>query len=95
MADRDPDCLFCKIVAGEVPATIVAGSSPATILQNRQSGSRSAMAGEPIGPPAAAVAPRGAHARCAAPNCIIEGKGVAAVVVERTPRSPPLAERGR
>ena len=24
MADRDPDCLFCKIVAGEVPATIVA-----------------------------------------------------------------------
>jgi hypothetical protein len=31
----------------------------------------------------------------AAPNCIIEGKGVAAVVVERTPRAPPLAERGR
>ena len=24
MADRDPDCLFCKIVAGELPATIVA-----------------------------------------------------------------------
>jgi histidine triad (HIT) family protein len=24
MADRDPDCLFCKIVAGEVPGTIVA-----------------------------------------------------------------------
>jgi histidine triad (HIT) family protein len=24
MADRDPDCLFCKIVAGDVPATIVA-----------------------------------------------------------------------
>jgi histidine triad (HIT) family protein len=24
MADRDPDCLFCKIVAGEIPATIVA-----------------------------------------------------------------------
>jgi histidine triad (HIT) family protein len=24
MAERDPDCLFCKIVAGEVPATIVA-----------------------------------------------------------------------
>jgi histidine triad (HIT) family protein len=24
MADRDPDCLFCKIVAGEVPATVVA-----------------------------------------------------------------------
>ena len=23
MSDRDPDCLFCKIVAGEVPATIV------------------------------------------------------------------------
>jgi histidine triad (HIT) family protein len=24
MADRDPDCLFCKIVAGELPGTIVA-----------------------------------------------------------------------
>ena len=24
MAHRDPDCLFCKIVAGELPATIVA-----------------------------------------------------------------------
>ena len=24
MADRDPDCLFCKIVAGEIPATVVA-----------------------------------------------------------------------
>ena len=24
MADRDPDCLFCKIVAGDLPATIVA-----------------------------------------------------------------------
>ena len=24
MPDRDPDCLFCKIVAGEVPGTIVA-----------------------------------------------------------------------
>jgi len=24
MAPADPDCLFCKIVAGEVPATIVA-----------------------------------------------------------------------
>jgi histidine triad (HIT) family protein len=23
MADPDPDCLFCKIVAGELPATIV------------------------------------------------------------------------
>ena len=23
MADRDPDCLFCKIVAGELPATVV------------------------------------------------------------------------
>jgi len=24
MADRDPDCIFCKIVAGDVPGTIVA-----------------------------------------------------------------------
>jgi histidine triad (HIT) family protein len=24
MSDRDPDCLFCKIVAGEIPGTIVA-----------------------------------------------------------------------
>jgi histidine triad (HIT) family protein len=24
MADRDPDCLFCKIVAGELPSTVVA-----------------------------------------------------------------------
>jgi histidine triad (HIT) family protein len=24
MPGRDPDCLFCKIVAGEVPATVVA-----------------------------------------------------------------------
>jgi histidine triad (HIT) family protein len=24
MPDRDPDCLFCKIVAGEIPGTIVA-----------------------------------------------------------------------
>lgn len=24
MADRDPDCLFCKIVAGDIPSTIVA-----------------------------------------------------------------------
>jgi histidine triad (HIT) family protein len=24
MADRDPDCIFCKIVAGELPGTIVA-----------------------------------------------------------------------
>jgi histidine triad (HIT) family protein len=24
MPERDPDCLFCKIVAGELPATIVA-----------------------------------------------------------------------
>lgn len=24
MASADPDCLFCKIVAGEIPATIVA-----------------------------------------------------------------------
>jgi histidine triad (HIT) family protein len=23
MSDRDPDCLFCKIAAGDVPATIV------------------------------------------------------------------------
>jgi histidine triad (HIT) family protein len=24
VAERDPDCLFCKIVAGELPATVVA-----------------------------------------------------------------------
>jgi histidine triad (HIT) family protein len=24
MSDRDPDCLFCKIVAGELPAQIIA-----------------------------------------------------------------------
>ena len=24
MADRDPDCLFCKIIAGDIPGTIVA-----------------------------------------------------------------------
>jgi len=24
MTDRDPDCLFCRIVAGEIPAKIVA-----------------------------------------------------------------------
>ena len=24
MPERDPDCLFCKIVAGEIPATVVA-----------------------------------------------------------------------
>jgi histidine triad (HIT) family protein len=24
MPERDPDCLFCKIVAGELPATVVA-----------------------------------------------------------------------
>ena len=24
MAGRDPDCLFCKIVAGEIPATVIA-----------------------------------------------------------------------
>jgi histidine triad (HIT) family protein len=24
MSHRDPDCLFCKIVAGEIPATVVA-----------------------------------------------------------------------
>ena len=24
MADRHPDCLFCKIIAGEIPGTIVA-----------------------------------------------------------------------
>ena len=24
MADRDPDCLFCKIIAGEIPGTILA-----------------------------------------------------------------------
>jgi histidine triad (HIT) family protein len=24
MPDRDPDCLFCKILAGEIPSTIVA-----------------------------------------------------------------------
>ena len=24
MPDRDPDCLFCKILAGEIPGTIVA-----------------------------------------------------------------------
>jgi histidine triad (HIT) family protein len=24
MADRDPDCIFCKIVAGDLPASIVA-----------------------------------------------------------------------
>ncbi len=24
MAERDPDCLFCKIVAGEIPATVIA-----------------------------------------------------------------------
>ena len=24
MSDRDPDCLFCKIIAGEIPGTIVA-----------------------------------------------------------------------
>ena len=24
MADRDPDCIFCKIVAGDLPGTIVA-----------------------------------------------------------------------
>jgi histidine triad (HIT) family protein len=24
MADRDPDCIFCRIVAGELPGTIVA-----------------------------------------------------------------------
>ncbi len=23
MSDRDPDCLFCKIVAGEIPSTRV------------------------------------------------------------------------
>ena len=23
MSDRDPDCLFCKIVAGEIPADVV------------------------------------------------------------------------
>src|SRR5690606_27303629 len=32
---KDPNCLFCKIVAGEVPAEIVASNDDAVAFQDR------------------------------------------------------------
>lgn len=34
MSDRDPDCLFCKIVAGEVPADIVVENDEAVAFRD-------------------------------------------------------------
>jgi histidine triad (HIT) family protein len=34
MTTRDPDCLFCKIVAGEIPATFVHRSDTVTVFRD-------------------------------------------------------------
>jgi histidine triad (HIT) family protein len=40
MAERDPDCLFCKIVAGEVPATVVAEDERTVAFMDINPGTR-------------------------------------------------------
>jgi histidine triad (HIT) family protein len=40
MADPDPDCVFCKIVAGELPATIVARDERTIAFMDIQPASR-------------------------------------------------------
>ena len=34
MADRDPDCLFCKIVSGEIPAEKVLGDAQVVVFRD-------------------------------------------------------------
>src|SRR3954468_24890524 len=40
MAGRDPDCIFCKILAGEVPGTIVAEDERTVSFMDVNPGSR-------------------------------------------------------
>jgi histidine triad (HIT) family protein len=40
MPARDPDCLFCKIVAGEVPATVVAEDERTVAFMDINPGTR-------------------------------------------------------
>jgi len=40
MAERDPDCIFCKILAGEVPGTIVAEDERTVSFMDVNPGSR-------------------------------------------------------
>lgn len=34
MADRDPDCLFCKIVAGEIPSEVVSSDDQVVVFRD-------------------------------------------------------------
>jgi histidine triad (HIT) family protein len=34
MADNDPDCLFCKIAAGEIPADVVASDEQVVVFRD-------------------------------------------------------------
>ena len=40
MPDRDPDCLFCKIIAGEIPGTIVAEDERTVAFMDINPGTR-------------------------------------------------------
>ena len=55
MASTDPDCLFCRIVAGEIPADVVAGSDTVVAFRDVN----------PQAPTHALVVPRGHHADAA------------------------------
>lgn len=55
MANADPDCLFCKIVAGEIPADVVHATD--TVIAFRDI--------EPQAPTHVLVIPRGHHATAA------------------------------
>jgi histidine triad (HIT) family protein len=52
----DPDCLFCRIVAGEIPADVVGGSDEALAFRDVN----------PQAPTHALVVPRSHHADAAA-----------------------------
>ena len=47
MADSDPDCLFCKIVAGEIPSTKVYEDEHAFAFADQQPAGADARPGRP------------------------------------------------
>ena len=78
MANPDPDCLFCKIVAGDIPADVVHSTDTTVAFRDI----------EPLAPTHVLVIPRSHHANAAElaaaePQATLDLFSAAATVAEQ------------